>query len=39
MHGCNLTYLAGRAVLTSRYYRKKIDGYPVERKHMIPFLF
>jgi len=39
MHGCNLTYLAGRAVLTSRYYREKIDGYPVERKHMIPFLF
>merc|ERR1711918_186823 len=30
MHCVNLTYLAGRAVLTSRFYRKKIDGYPAE---------
>jgi len=39
MHCVNLTYLGGRSVLTSRYYREKINGYPAERKHMVPFVF
>lgn len=39
MHGCNLTYLSGRAVVTRRYYLEKVDGYPSERKSMIPFVF
>ena len=39
MHGCNMTYLAGRAVQTTRFYRKKIDNYPKDRKHIFPLIF
>jgi len=33
------SYLAGRSVATTRWYRSKFDNYPKERKHLIPFLF
>jgi very-long-chain enoyl-CoA reductase len=33
------SYLAGRSVATTRWYKSKFPDYPVERKHLIPFLF
>ena len=36
---CNVLYLVGRSVMTTRWYRAKFDDYPVERKHLVPFLF
>ena len=39
MHGCNLTYLVGRAVQTTRYYHEKLASYPKERMHIFPLVF
>lgn len=36
--GSMLSYLGGRAVATTRWYRTQFDNYPA-RKHLIPFLF
>lgn len=37
---CDMTsYLAGRSVATTRWYKSKFANYPIERKHLIPFLF
>jgi len=33
-----VSYLAGRSVATTRWYRSKFDNYPKDRKHLIPFL-
>jgi len=33
------SYLAGRSVATTRWYRAKFDTYPTETRHLIPFLF
>lgn len=33
------SYLGGRSVATTRWYRSKFDNYPEKRKHMIPFVF
>lgn len=33
------SYLLGRSFSTREWYLKKVDGYPAERKCMIPFLF
>lgn len=36
----NMTsYLAGRSVATTRWYKEKVPGYPEDRKNLIPFLF
>ena len=32
-------YLGGRSVATTAFYHKKIDNFPKERKHLIPYLF
>eukprot|EP00928_Gymnodinium_smaydae_P048097 TRINITY_DN32136_c0_g1_i1.p1 TRINITY_DN32136_c0_g1~~TRINITY_DN32136_c0_g1_i1.p1 ORF type:complete len:260 (+),score=23.07 TRINITY_DN32136_c0_g1_i1:53-832(+) len=34
-----LSYLGGRSVATTRWYKSKFADYPSERKHLIPFLF
>jgi protein-S-isoprenylcysteine O-methyltransferase Ste14 len=33
------SYLAGRSMATTRWYRSKFLNYPSERKHLIPFVF
>lgn len=33
------SYLAGRSVATTRWYRAKFDTYPSQTRHLIPFLF
>lgn len=37
--GNMISYLAGRSVATTRWYKSKFPDYPAERKHLIPFLF
>lgn len=32
-------YLSGRSVSTRNWYLKKVEGYPEERKNILPFLF
>lgn len=34
-----LSYLAGRSVATTRWYKTKFPDYPADRKHLIPFIF
>jgi len=34
-----LSYLAGRSVATTKWYKSKFPDYPSERKNLIPFLF
>merc|ERR1712232_813235 len=34
-----LSYLAGRSVATTKWYKSKFSDYPSERKNLIPFLF
>eukprot|EP00747_Dinoflagellata_sp_TGD_P183729 gnl/TRDRNA2_/TRDRNA2_38827_c0_seq1.p1 gnl/TRDRNA2_/TRDRNA2_38827_c0~~gnl/TRDRNA2_/TRDRNA2_38827_c0_seq1.p1 ORF type:complete len:312 (+),score=37.79 gnl/TRDRNA2_/TRDRNA2_38827_c0_seq1:133-936(+) len=33
------SYLMGRSVATTRWYRAKFEDYPPERKHLFPFVF
>lgn len=37
--GDMLSYLAGRSIATTRWYKSKFENYPAERKNLIPFLF
>lgn len=32
-------YLSGRSVATKNWYLKKVDGFPEDRKNIVPFLF
>lgn len=34
-----VSYLGGRSVATTRWYRSKFPDYPADRKHLIPLLF
>lgn len=33
------SYLSGRSIATTRWYRSKFDNYPKERKHLVPLIF
>jgi very-long-chain enoyl-CoA reductase len=33
------SYLAGRSVATRNWYLEKVEGYPAERKNLVPFIF
>lgn len=37
--GDMLSYLAGRSVATTQWYKSKFPDYPAERKNLIPFIF
>lgn len=37
--GDMLSYLSGRSVATTRWYKTKFSDYPTDRKHLIPFVF
>jgi len=37
--GDMLSYLCGRSIATTRWYRNKFPEYPACRKHLIPFIF
>lgn len=32
-------YLGSRSIATREWYRKKVEGYPLERKCLVPFVF
>eukprot|EP00931_Biecheleriopsis_adriatica_P026443 TRINITY_DN16098_c0_g1_i1.p1 TRINITY_DN16098_c0_g1~~TRINITY_DN16098_c0_g1_i1.p1 ORF type:complete len:271 (-),score=43.80 TRINITY_DN16098_c0_g1_i1:209-994(-) len=34
-----VSYLSGRSVATTRWYKSKFATYPLERRHLFPFLF
>jgi very-long-chain enoyl-CoA reductase len=34
-----LSYLSGRSVATTQWYKSKFKDYPSDRRHLIPFLF
>lgn len=33
------SYLAGRSMATTKWYRQRFEDYPAERRHLIPFFF
>ncbi|KAI9033511.1 3-oxo-5-alpha-steroid 4-dehydrogenase-domain-containing protein [Hyaloraphidium curvatum] len=36
---CMTSYLAGRSTATLDWYKKNVQGFPTDRKRLVPFLF
>jgi very-long-chain enoyl-CoA reductase len=34
-----ISYLGGRSVANTRWYKSKFENYPSDRKHLVPFIF